>query len=156
MLQRAALFVFAFALFAASASAQQDPFMGTWKLNLSKSKYDPGPAPQQPTVIKREALPGGQIKFVTDGVDGQGNKTHTEGTLKLDGKDYPVTGSPNWDMESVRRIDASTRLIVDKKAGTVVRMVRQTVAKDGRSYTADQVGVNAQGAFHNVLVYDKQ
>ena len=32
--------------FALSAQAA-DPIVGTWKLNVSKSKYDPGPAPER-------------------------------------------------------------------------------------------------------------
>jgi len=26
--------------------AQSDPFVGSWKLDVAKSKFDPGPAPQ--------------------------------------------------------------------------------------------------------------
>ncbi|HEY7679506.1 MAG TPA: hypothetical protein VIC04_03240, partial [Terriglobia bacterium] len=116
----------------------------------------PGPPPPQPTILKHEALSGGQFKLTTDGANAQG-KTHTEMTYKIDGKDYPLTGSQDRDSESIRQINANTQLTVGKKGGTVVRMVRRTVASDGRSYTANQVGVNAQGvAFHNVLVYDKQ
>ena len=29
--------------------AQSDPFVGTWKLNLAKSKFNPGPAPKSQT-----------------------------------------------------------------------------------------------------------
>jgi hypothetical protein len=29
--------------------AQSNPFIGTWKLNTAKSKYSPGPAPQNQT-----------------------------------------------------------------------------------------------------------
>src|SRR3974390_3170067 len=29
--------------------AQSNPFVGTWKLNLEKSKFNPGPAPQSQT-----------------------------------------------------------------------------------------------------------
>src|SRR5262245_54951949 len=91
MIKRAALFVFAFAVFATSAPAQQDPWVGSWKENIAKSKYDPGPPPASASITKREALAGGQFKTTTDGVDVQGNKAHTEYTFKVDGKDYPIT-----------------------------------------------------------------
>jgi hypothetical protein len=29
--------------------AQGEPFAGTWKLDVAKSKYDPGPAPKSQT-----------------------------------------------------------------------------------------------------------
>src|SRR5262245_61826519 len=61
---------------------------GTWKWNVAKSKYSPGPAPQSNT-IKFEAIDGG-IKLLADGADAQGKKTHNEYTAKFDGKDYPT------------------------------------------------------------------
>ena len=32
-----------------SASAQGDPLLGTWVLNVAKSKYTPGPPPKEQT-----------------------------------------------------------------------------------------------------------
>jgi hypothetical protein len=74
-----------------------DMLPGTWKLNVAKSKYSPGPAPQSNTV-KFEAIAGG-VKLTADGVDSQGKKTHNEYTAKFDGKDNPakpmLDGKPN-------------------------------------------------------------
>ena len=79
-----------------SVGAQgSDRRMGTWKLNIAKSKYDPGPPPKNQT-IKYEPSAGG-FKFTSEGLDAQGQATHTETIAKLDGKDYPVSrpkGSP--------------------------------------------------------------
>ncbi len=36
---------------ASSVWAQSDPLIGTWKLNLSKSIYDPGPPPKTHRVV---------------------------------------------------------------------------------------------------------
>ena len=157
MLQRVALFVFAFALCAASAWAQQDPLVGTWKQNLAKTKNDPGPQPQNSITIKREAAANGALKTTVDGIDAQGKPTHTEYTAKYDGKDYPVTGSADSDAVAMTRIDLHTRVLINKKAGTVVRILRGTVSPDGKTYTAVSVGIDAQGrAFHNIGVFDKQ
>jgi hypothetical protein len=62
--------------------------VGTWKLNVAKSKYSPGPAPLSNTV-KFDVIDGG-IKLVADGVDSQGRKTHNEYTAKFDGTDNPT------------------------------------------------------------------
>ena len=158
MLKRATLLVFAFALFAASASAQQDdPWLGTWKVNIAKSKYDPGPVPTTASTTKREALPGGQFKTTTDGVNAQGQKTHTEFTFKPDGKDYPITGDQNFDIQSVRNFGTNTRVVVSKKNGQVVRMIRTVLSPDGKSYTNSTISINAQGQVsHNIQVYEKQ
>jgi len=128
---------------------------GTWKLNVAKSKYSPGPAPQSNTV-KFAAVDGG-IKLVADGVDSQGKKTHNEYTAKYDGKDYPETGNPNVDTISIKRIDANTIETIAKKGGKVMVTSRTVVSNGGKLRTTTQNGTNAQGQkVHNVIVADKQ
>jgi hypothetical protein len=143
-------------LFVTAAQAQQDPFLGAWKLNVAKSKDDPGPINKSLTV-KREAAGPNAIKVTTDGVTGQGATTHTEYTATLDGKDSPMKGSADYDTVAFKKINANTRLQINKKGGSVARIIRTIVSKDGKSFTSDSVGVNAQGvAFHNVEFFDKQ
>src|SRR5690242_15721322 len=73
-------------------SAQMnDPRIGTWKLNVAKSTYSPGPAPQSVTV-KVEAAGQGE-KATTDFVNANGTRTTTQYTANFDGKDSPLTGS---------------------------------------------------------------
>src|SRR5262245_52248160 len=90
-----------------------DNLAGTWKLNVAKSKYSPGPAPKSNT-IKFDAVDGG-IKLTADGMDAQGRKTHNDYTAKYDGKDYPthpmLDGKPNpnaANMVSYKKIDDYT------------------------------------------------
>ena len=52
-----------------------DPLVGTWKANIEKSKYSPGPPPKGPNTQKIEAVENG-IKTVADGVNAKGQKTH--------------------------------------------------------------------------------
>ncbi len=49
-------------------SAGPDPLVGTWKLDLAKSTYKPGPAPKSATVVIDAAGKG--IKVAVDAVDG--------------------------------------------------------------------------------------
>src|SRR5262245_56367524 len=79
-----------------------NPRFGTWKLNVAKSKYDPGPATQSVT-MKVEAAGEGE-KATTEGVNATGAPTKTEYTAQYDGKDYAMTGSQNADMVSLKRI----------------------------------------------------
>ena len=67
-----------------------DPMIGTWKLNLSKSTHSPGPAPKS-AVNKFEPWEDG-MKATIDLVDGQGNKIHAETAAKFDGKDHRRLG----------------------------------------------------------------
>ena len=45
-----ALYVVVGLLVTTSSLWAADPFVGTWKLNLAKSKYSPGPPPKNLTV----------------------------------------------------------------------------------------------------------
>src|SRR2546430_125807 len=77
-----------------------DPMVGTWKVNLSKSTYSPGPPPKS-TINKFEPWEDG-MKATIDIVDAQGEKIHSEAAVKFDGKDYPIKGSPIADAVSVK------------------------------------------------------
>ena len=72
--------------------------IGSWTLNLAKSKFSPGPAPKSATVTFSAA--GDGVKAVIDGVGATGSKTHWEYTASFDGKPHPVIGNPDGDMVS--------------------------------------------------------
>ena len=79
-------------LFAGALVAQTpDAHIGVWKLNVAKSKYDPGPAPKS-GVAKWEAVATG-TKVTVDDVEADGAATHWEFTANYDGKDQPITGT---------------------------------------------------------------
>src|SRR5215475_10775070 len=78
-----------------SSFAQTDPIIGTWKLNLAKSKLSPGPPPKSQT-LTYEAV-GQGVKVTVKGTDAEGKLIDIQSTANYDGKDYPVTGNPNWD-----------------------------------------------------------
>jgi hypothetical protein len=133
-----------------------DSSVGTWKVNLAKSKYDPGPPPKTPNVLKIEA-DGNGIKVTNDGVNAEGQATHVTYSAKYDGKDYPETGNPNVDTISLKRIDANTTETITKKGGKVMLTSRTVVSNGGKLRTTTQNGTNPQGQkIHNVIVADKQ
>jgi hypothetical protein len=123
-------------------SAQaSNPRIGTWKLNVEKSKYSPGPAPQSGT-MKIEASGEGE-KATTEGVNAAGTATMTQYTAQYDGKDYPITGSQNADTVSLKRIDARTMERTDKKGEKVVATSTRVVSEDGKTMTVTVKGTNA-------------
>ena len=73
-----------------TAFAQSDPLIGTWKLNLTKSKFDPGPPPQSSTMHYEPAGQG--FRDTVTGVDAQGKPTTSVFMMIYDGKFYPTTG----------------------------------------------------------------
>lgn len=136
-------------------AAAADQQSGTWKMNPTKSKYSPGPAPKNITVtIDSDA---DNIKLSADGIDAAGNPTHVAYTAKYDGKDYPLTGVPNADTVALKRIDDRTTQSTVKQAGQVVMTVTSVVSKNGKTRTSTFKGKDAQGKdVNNVVVYDKQ
>jgi len=126
-----------------------------WKLNVAKSKYSPGPAPQSLTV-KVEASGQGE-KVTNEGVNADGTPTMTQYTANFDGKDYPLTGSQIADKVSLKRIDARTTVRTDKKGDKTVQTLTRVVSQDGKTMTVTIKGTNAQGqAVDNVLDFEKQ
>lgn len=160
-MRRTIITVSVLALLAAVSSAgqaQQDPLLGTWQQDLARSRYDPSTrTPRLPTTVRRTALGINGYRQTTDGMNAQGTATHTEFTAHWDGKDYPVTGSADYDAVSLKKIDGFTLIAVNKRGGVVVRMMRTVVSQDGTTSTSAVIGYTMQGiAFHNVVVFDKQ
>jgi hypothetical protein len=137
-------------------SAQaSNPTIGTWKLNVDKSTYSPGPGPQRQTMTI-EASGDGE-KATTEGITAAGTATMTQYTAQYDGKDYPMTGSQNVDTVALKRTDARTLERTDKKGDKVVGTLTRVVSEDGKTMTVTLKGTNAQGqAVDNVTVWEKQ
>ena len=132
-----------------------DAVVGTWKLNVAKSTFSPGPAPKSQTRSYAESAQGMTLTIKTTAADGKESTVTL--TYKDDGKPYPVSGNPDFDMVSVTRVDALTAHSTQTKAGATVGSGIRTVSKDGKTLTFAQKGTHANGAkYDNVSVYDKQ
>jgi hypothetical protein len=132
-----------------------DQLSGTWKMNPEKSKYTPGPAPKNLTVVVESDE--NNYKLEATGTDGDGKPLHVQYSAKFDSKDYPATGIANADSVSLKRIDANTIETLQKKDGKVVMTITTKVSKDGKTRTSTWHGKNAEGKdVHNVVVLDKQ
>ncbi len=128
--------------------------MGTWKLNEAKSKLDPA-GPKNHTVVYEAA--GDNVKVTVDGTDPDGKPKHEEWTGKFDGKDYPVTGDPNSDARSYKKIGARTLELTVKKVGKITATGRLVVSANGKTRTVAISGTNLQGKkFKSTSLYDKQ
>jgi hypothetical protein len=143
-------------LASAGVTSAADQWVGSWKLNLAKSKYNlPDAVPKNQT-LKQEASPDG-MKAVVDGVDAQGKPMHWEYSAKYDGKDYPWTGNPNADMVVLKRVDDRSYEATWKLKGKTLMTSKSTVLPDGKTRTIIQTGKDAQGRDVNfTLVFDKQ
>jgi len=135
-----------------------DSWLGTWKLNVAKSKWDAGSSAPKSQTVTQVAIPGGGMKSTVDMVDSQGKSIHTELTTMFDGNAAIVAGAADAKTTRVyKRIDGRTyefSTLVNKKVTSTTRSV---TSADGKTRTVTTTGKNAQGvAYTNVVVYDKQ
>jgi hypothetical protein len=152
--------VFLAALFAASpqttsAQSAQTAYIGTWKVNLAKSTYSPGPAPKsQTSTVEAE---GQGIRITNETINAQGNPAKIVLVEAHDGKFHPVTGNPAYDAESETDISNSASVIIRTKAGRVVQALIAVISPDRKTWTVTNAGVNADGRqYNNVVVREKQ
>ncbi|MFN2446628.1 MAG: hypothetical protein ABR606_13715 [Vicinamibacterales bacterium] len=131
-----------------------DSGIGTWKLNVAKSKYSPGPTPKSGSVTFSTAGQG--VKAVVDVLGTEGAKVHWEYTANFDGKPYPVTGNPDGDMVVAKRVSANTIETSYTLKGKPTTVNTRVVSADGKTLTVTTTGTNAQGQkVNNVQVFEK-
>jgi len=132
----------------------QNPFMGTWILNESKSTLTPGTNKNTKVVYEAD---GTNVKVTSDGTDAAGNPRHWEWTGKFDGKDYPETGDTNVDTRSITRKGSHELDYTAKKGTKVTSSGKVVVSDDGKTRTVTYSATDDQGKkYTNKAVYDKQ
>jgi hypothetical protein len=143
-------------LFAVDVMAQVPAhWLGSWKLNLAKSKYSPGPPPTS-QVDKNEVVEGA-LKYTSDRVSADGKAAHHEYTAKLDGKDYPYIGLPIADTISITRVDDNAMEWTIKKGGKALMSGQTVYSPDGKLRTWTWKGTNPKGQKFDVTsVFEKQ
>jgi hypothetical protein len=89
------------------------------------------------------------------GADGKESTLKT--TYQLDGKDYPVTGSPDFDSLSAKQVNPHTASFTLKRAGKAVGRTSRTVTHDGKRMTSKISANSAKGEkTEKVMVFDRQ
>jgi hypothetical protein len=137
MKARSMVLILAVCAVAIAVSAADNPWMGTWKLYVAKSKIPAG-AGKNTMVVYSAA--GDRTKVTSDGVDASGKPSHSEWTGKFDGKPYPVTAMSSVDSRAVTAKDDRTLEIANMKDGKTVGTGKTEVSKDGKSRTLETDG----------------
>jgi hypothetical protein len=134
-----------------SPAPSQDPVIGQWRLDVSKSKYTPGPGPKSETRTYRLTEEGIRAVIV---------RTHQNGRVETIeyGADYDsvnhVIGTPDYDAVQLTRITAYVSEATLSHAGKQFGTARREIAKDGMTMviTFQQ---DSQTRIHNVAHYVK-
>jgi hypothetical protein len=137
--------------------AQSDPiagmWVGTWKLNIAKSTFPPGPPPRSVTLTG--VASGSGVTVTADTATAAGAAF----TVAFDGKFHPITGSSAANAGAAFKTDPYTMESAYTKDGTLVQVSTFRFAMDGRSLTIATRGISVIAAgqrVDNIAVYDKQ
>jgi len=155
-----AIFAVAVVCFALAGSmlAQSTAFVGTWKLNLEKSKYPAGMAPK--SLTRTASADGDTVTYKFEGVGPDGTAFSFGYTSKYDGKDSEMTGTGmpyGADHIAIKQLNSHQLSATSKKGDKVVGSTSATVSHDGKTLTLTSKGTGANGKpLKTVSVYDKQ
>ena len=141
---------------AAVLAQMAEPIVGTWKMDVAKSTYKPGPAPKSQTIVVEQAGKG--VKVAVDAVNADGSALKWGFTTPRDGKtETPVTGNPLFDTILSTRESANAGTNLYKKGGKQVSTTKVAIAADGKTMTVTTTGTDAKGqAVNNVSHYVRQ
>jgi len=140
----------------ATAAEATDPVMGTWTLDLSKSKFTPAAAAPKSQTRTYAQTPEG-VSLTVTGTAADGSAISQQATFKYDGKDYAISGSPDYDTLALKRVNGSTVRSAMMRAGKRVGTTMRTVSHHGKELTLSTKGTNAAGKPYTFMaVYTKQ
>src|SRR5262245_31577007 len=98
------------------ALAGESPFVGTWKLNVEKSKLE-GIAIDLGSTTARVEPDGAGLRGTVEITTPQGQIYRYSYPITLDGRPIKVTGTPEYDEIETRRVDDRTFTAICKKDG---------------------------------------
>jgi hypothetical protein len=153
-MRRILAIIFFAATFLGGIAMAKDPVVGTWTLDVAKSKFSPGPAPKSATRTYAESADGITLDGKTVGADGKEASMHV--AYKADGKSYPVSGNPDADTVTPKSVNATTWDFTLTKDGKVVGTVHRVVSADGKTLTVNNKGTHNGVPYDDTLVFTRQ
>lgn len=133
-----------------SSASGEKVLLGTWRLDLTKSKYFPGPAPLRETRI---------YTADKDGVLGAINRVYTDGHAEIIeyranyDHEQMVTGTPASDAIKLKKIDNYTSESTLSHAGMIYGTARRVISPDGNTMTITFERKTTDDTIRNVAVY---
>lgn len=135
-------------------SAEESPFVGSWKANLSQSKRDPNHQFESATL--EFAVAEDTVTITHGGIDASGQQESGVTELQADGKEHPFPGVPGI-VHVTRWVGKHVLETVGKKGDQVTGRGVYEVSRDGKTLTATVSGTDASGTeFEQVIVFDRE
>jgi hypothetical protein len=131
-----------------------DPWVGTWKMNVAKCKTDPTRPLNLKSRTDVRTRDGEWLTLRKEIESTDGRKATNEIRYKLDGQDYAGTAGNTIAGQCVGPDELHFTF---KRDGQVVATAVYKLAPDGRCYTATIRGVDAKGEPYTLIaVMEKQ
>ncbi|HTI43566.1 MAG TPA: hypothetical protein VL693_17185 [Vicinamibacterales bacterium] len=143
----------------AFAQSKDDPALGSWKLNVAKSKFTPGP-PIKGDTRSYEVNNEGWLLVTTETIQPDGRRTGVRFAAKFDGKPYPQIGrfAPTVTLITYEQVDKRTLKYTQYDSnGKVNSTNTRTVSADGKTMTIEQRSTDEKGRpTVNVELFERQ
>jgi hypothetical protein len=143
----------------AVAQSNDDPALGSWKLNVAKSKFTPGP-PIKGDTRSYEVNNEGWLLVTTETIQPDGRRTGVRFAAKFDGKPYPQIGrfAPTVTLITYEQVDKRTLKYTQYDSnGKVNSTNTRTVSADGKTMTIEQRSTDEKGRpTVNVELFERQ
>lgn len=131
-----------------------DPSIGTWKLNLGRSTFRPGPGFRSETRTYEEEKDGVKVTIRT--VDAKGRMATIAYLTTPDGEQHVVSGSGGpADSVGLKRVNEFTAESTLMHAGKEIAKTTRVISGDGKTMTITYKGLDPEGNDVNyTLVFD--
>jgi len=135
----------------------QDPFVGTWKLNVEKSEFDANHRPTAGTMVFELDAEGNYL-MKADGRGANGEEVKERPAKFIpDGKEHPIPDFPGLKAIATRPDPNTITGEARREDGSVVGGAMYVVSADGMSLTATTSGWDSQlRQFEVRTVWDRQ
>lgn len=133
-------------------AAADDPLVGTWRLDLARSRYSPGPPVRSETRTYTRDAAG--IKGTIDRHYADGRREVIDYRSDLD-RDVPVSGTRAYEVIRLKKIDDRTTEGVLSHAGRVFGFSRRVISADGQTMTITFRREEPGDMVNNFAVYTK-
>ena len=138
----------------AGMTAQSEPYLGMWELNLSKSSITRGAPPQSETIAN--VAESGGFKSTLTTVTGRGTSVEIH-HYSFDGNFHQTEGSDPREL-SFKRIDRRTIESDTRRNGQITVTRRFVLAEDGKTMTVTASGTTGGGQKYtnDTRIYDRK
>lgn len=130
------------------APVNENPFVGSWTANLSKSRPHPDFKFQRVTL--QIAVAGDTVTMSSVVVDPSGKEQRAAETFRSDGTETPGTLTPGVS-HIARFVGSHVLVTIARKDDQLFAMITYEVSADGKTLTSRSSGVMEQ-----VIVFDRQ